>query len=103
MMLLLKTTSNKTDHITLKRAIGASLDLVNPLACDGMSMRRKRNKVPSAGALKSNDLLSHGKLPFWMTNGIMVCGQLRKNGASKTILVGRLQQGMIMKIISRGC
>jgi hypothetical protein len=64
MMLLLKSTSNKMDHITLKRAVRASLDLINPLACDGTSMRRKRNKVPSADALKSSDLLSHGKLPF---------------------------------------
>jgi len=59
-ILLLKTTSNKTSLITLERAIRASLDLINPLARDGTSMRRKRDKVPSASALKSSNLLSHG-------------------------------------------
>jgi hypothetical protein len=63
-MLLLKTTSNKTGLVTLERAIGASLDLIDPLACDRTSMRRERNKVPSARALESSDLLSHGMLPF---------------------------------------
>ena len=63
-------------------------------------MRRERNKVPSAGALKSSDLLSHGMLPFWMTKGIMVGGWLRKDGASKAILVGRSQRAMIVKIIT---
>jgi hypothetical protein len=63
-MLLLKTTSNKTGLVTLERAIEASLDLIDPLACDRMSMRRERNKVPSARALESSDLLSHGMLPF---------------------------------------
>jgi hypothetical protein len=101
-MLLLKTTSNKTSLITLERAIGASLDLINRLAHDGTSMRRKRNKVPSASMLKSSDLLSHDMLPFWMKNGVMVCGRLKKNGASKAILVGKLQRPTITKIITRG-
>ena len=55
-------------------------------------MRRERNKVPSAGALKSSDLLSHGMLPFWMTKGIMVGGWLRKDGASKAIPVDRVME-----------
>jgi hypothetical protein len=58
-MLLLKTTSNKTGLIMLERAIGASFDLINPLACDRTSMRRKRNKVLGASAFESNNLLSH--------------------------------------------
>jgi hypothetical protein len=61
---LLKTTCNKTGLITLERAIGASLNLINPLGRDGTSMRRKRNKVPSTSVLKSSDLLSHGMLLF---------------------------------------
>jgi hypothetical protein len=63
-MLLLKTMSNKTGLITLERAIRASFGLINPLACDRMSMRRKRNNVPSASALESSDLLNHSILPF---------------------------------------
>ena len=99
-MLLLKTMSNKTSLVTLERAIRASLDLIDPLARDRTSMRRERNKVPSVGVLKSSDLVSHGMLPFWMTKGIMVGGWLRKDGASKAILVGRSQRAMIVKIIT---
>jgi hypothetical protein len=101
-MLLIKTTSNKTGLITLERAIRASLNLINPLARDGTSMRREMNKIPSGIALKSSDLLHHGMLPLWITNGITVCGRLRKNGASKTIPVCRLQRPPITKITTRG-
>jgi hypothetical protein len=63
-------------------------------------MRRERNKVPSASALESSDLLSHGMLPFWMTKGIMVGGQLRKDSANKTIPIDRFQRATIAKIIT---
>jgi hypothetical protein len=63
-MLLLKTTSNKTGLVMLERTIRASFDFINPLARDRTSMRRKRNKVPSASMLESSDLLSHSILPF---------------------------------------
>jgi hypothetical protein len=99
-MLLLKTTSNKMGLVMLERAIGASLDLIDPLACDRTSMRRERNKVLSVSALESSDLCSHGMLPFWMTKGIMVGGRLRKDGASKTIPINRFQRATIVKIIT---
>jgi hypothetical protein len=99
-MLLLKTTSNKTGLVMLERAIRASLDLIDPLACDRTSIRSERSKVPTAGALESSDLLSHGLLPFWMTKGIMVGGRLRKDSASKTIPIDRFQRATIAKIIT---
>src|SRR6266542_3316882 len=63
-ILLLKPTCNKTRFIALNGAIRAGLDFVDPLARDGSSRRRKRNKIPSASALKSSNLLSHSELPL---------------------------------------
>jgi len=40
-VLLLKATSHKTSFVTLKRTIGASLDLIDPLACDGTNTGRR--------------------------------------------------------------
>ena len=40
-MLLLKTTSHKTSYVTLKRTIGASLNLIYPLTSDGTDSRRR--------------------------------------------------------------
>jgi len=37
-----------------------------------------------------------------MTNGIMVCGQLRKDSASKIISFDRLEEPTIVKNITRG-
>jgi hypothetical protein len=90
LVLLLKATGYKTSLIMLKRTIRASLNLINPLARDGMNMRRKRNKIPCA-TLKSNDLLGHRMLSLWMTNGITI-----------TIMVCRLERPTILKFITRG-
>lgn len=64
-MLLLKTTSNKTSFITLKRTITAGHDLVNPFT-GNMTDVRMGNKIPCAGTLK------HQKLPFWLKNSIKI-------------------------------
>jgi hypothetical protein len=58
-MLLLKTMSNKTSLITLKRTIRTCLDLINPFTINKMDMG---NKSPCAGTLKRNNLLRHRKL-----------------------------------------
>jgi hypothetical protein len=63
-LLLLEATSHKMRFLALKRSIRASLNLVDPLACDGTNTGRRRDKVPSAGALKRINLLGHGKLSF---------------------------------------
>jgi hypothetical protein len=76
-VLLLKTTGNKTRFIALYRAIRAGLDLIDPLARDRNS-RRVKDKIPSAGTLKSSNLLSHSKLPLRISNSIAICGRLRK-------------------------
>jgi hypothetical protein len=76
-ILLLKTMNNKMRFIALNRAIRAGFDLIDPLARDQNS-RRARDKIPSAGMLKSNDLLSHSKLPLGMSNNITIGGRLRK-------------------------
>jgi hypothetical protein len=58
-MLLLKAASDKTSLVALKRTIGASLDLVDPLAGDGTNRGRRSDNIPSASTLKSSNLLSH--------------------------------------------
>jgi hypothetical protein len=87
-LLLLEATSHKTRFVALKRSIGASLNLVDPLACDGTNTGRWRDKIPSASALKRSNLLGHGKLPFGMALSIPVRSRLEGN--RKTILTKRV-------------
>ena len=68
-LLLLKTTGHKTSFVALKRTIGASLNLVDPLAGDGTNTGRKGNQIPCARALKSSKLFGHRKLPFRLSHG----------------------------------
>jgi hypothetical protein len=76
-LLLLKTTSHKTRFVAIKRSITASLNLVDPLACDGMNTGRRRDKIPGAGVLKRRNLLGHGKLAFRMTHIIPIRSWLK--------------------------
>jgi hypothetical protein len=87
-LLLLEATSHKTRFVALKRSIRASLNLVDPLACDRTNTGRRRDKIPSASALKRSNLLSHGKLPFGMTLSIPIRSRLEGN--RKTILTRRV-------------
>jgi hypothetical protein len=87
-LLLLEATSQKTRFVALKRSIRAGLNLVDPLTCDGTNTRRRRDKIPSASALKHNNLLGHGKLPFGMTLSILI--RIRLKGNIKTILTRRV-------------
>ncbi|XP_051197203.1 uncharacterized protein [Lolium perenne] len=57
-MTRVKAASDKSSLVALKRTIGASLDLVDPLAGDGTNRGRSDN-IPSASTLKSSNLLSH--------------------------------------------
>lgn len=82
-MLLLKDTSHKTSFVVLKRTIGASLNLVEPLTSDRMNTWRKRNKILRVGALESSNLLGHYKLPFGMNNNITIRNRL-KNKSTNT-------------------
>src|SRR3954464_4385160 len=90
-MLLLKTTSHKTRFIALKRSIRAGLNLIDPLTRDRTNTGRRRNKIPGASALKRNNLLSHGQLPFRMTLSIPIRSRL--GGNRKTILTRRVTIG----------
>jgi hypothetical protein len=49
-LLLLEATNHKTRFIALKRSIGASLNLVDPITCDGTNTGRRRDKIPCASA-----------------------------------------------------
>jgi hypothetical protein len=75
-MLLLKATSYKTSFVALKCPIRTSLNLIDPLTRDRTNLRRKRNNLPSTGALKRSNLLSHGELPLRMDNSLTVSGRL---------------------------
>jgi hypothetical protein len=71
-LLLLKTTSNKTSLIALKRTIRASLNLIDPLTSDQTNTWGTGHKISCASPLKSSNLLSHHVLPFWMKNSITI-------------------------------
>jgi hypothetical protein len=83
-VLLLKTTSNKTSFIALKRIIRASLNLIDPLTSDRTNTWGIGHKIPHASLLKSSNLLSHRVLPFRTKNSIMIRSWLRKSSSSKS-------------------
>jgi hypothetical protein len=71
-MFLLKTTSNKTGLIPLKRTIRASLNLIYPLTSDRTHTWGTGHKIPRASPLKGSNLLSHRVLSFRMKNSIVI-------------------------------
>jgi hypothetical protein len=83
-VLLPKTTSNMIRFKVLNRTIRASIDLVDPLARDWNNRRRAWNNIPSVGMLKSNNLLSHSKLPLMISN-ISIGGRLRKTDSTEHV------------------
>jgi hypothetical protein len=83
-MLLLKTTSNKTSLISLKRTIRASLNLIYPLTSDRTNTWRTWHKFPRANPLKGSNLLSHHVLPFQMKNSIAIRSCLRQSSSSES-------------------
>jgi hypothetical protein len=87
-LLLLEATSHKTRFVTLKRSIRVSINLVDPLACDGINTGRRRDKISSASALKHSNLLGHGKLPFGMKLSIPIRSWLEDN--RNTVLTRRV-------------
>jgi hypothetical protein len=87
-LLLLKATSHKTSFETLKRTIGASLNLIDPLARDGTNTGRKGNQIPRASALKRSNLLGHRKLPFRLSHGIPIGSGL--SNSRETVPVRRI-------------
>jgi hypothetical protein len=82
-LLPLKTTSNKTSLIALKRTIRASLNLINPLTSDRMNTWGTGHKIPCVSPLKSSNLLSHRMLSFWIKNSIVIRSWLRKSSESR--------------------
>jgi hypothetical protein len=54
-LLLLKTTGNKTNIISLKRTIRASLNFIDPLTSDWMDMWGIGYKIPRSSLLKSSN------------------------------------------------
>jgi hypothetical protein len=83
-MLLLKTMSNETSLIALKRIIRASLNLIDPLTSDQMNTWRMGHKIPCVSPLKSSNLLSHRMLPFRMKNIIAIRSWLRKSNCCES-------------------
>jgi hypothetical protein len=71
-LFLLKTTSNKTSLIALKRTVGASLNLIDSLTSDRTNTWGTGHKIPRVSPLKSSNLLSHRVLSFRMKNSIAI-------------------------------
>jgi hypothetical protein len=83
-MLLLKTTSNKTGLIPLKRTIRASLNLIYLLTSDWTNMWGTGHKIPRVSPLKGSNLLSHRVLLFRMKNSIAIRSWLRQSSSSES-------------------
>jgi hypothetical protein len=63
-MFLLKTMSNKTSLISLKRTIRAGLNLIYPLTSDRTNTWGAGHKIPCVSPLKCSNLLRHRVLSF---------------------------------------
>jgi hypothetical protein len=83
-MLMLKTTSNKTSLISLKRNIRASLNLIYPLTSDRTNTWGTGHKISCVSLLKGNNLLIHHVLPFRMKNSIVIRSWLRQSSSSES-------------------
>jgi hypothetical protein len=83
-LLRLKTTSNKTSLIELKRTIRASLNLIDPLTSDRTNTWRIGHKIPRTSLLNSSNLLNHRMLPFRMKNSIVIRSWLRKSNSCES-------------------
>jgi hypothetical protein len=83
-LLLLKTTSNKTSLIALRRTIRASLNLIESLTSDRMNTWGACHKISCASPLKSSNLPSHHVLPFWLNNSITIRNWLRKSSGCES-------------------
>jgi hypothetical protein len=83
-MLLLKTTSNKTSIISLKRTIRAGLNLIYPVTSDRTNTWGTWHKIPRDSPLKGSNLLSHCVLPFRMKNSNAIRSWLRKSSSSES-------------------
>jgi hypothetical protein len=83
-LLLLKTISNETSLIALKRTIRASLNLIDPLVSDRTNTWGTGYKIPCASLLKSNNLLSHRMLSFRMKNSFTIRRWLKKSSGCES-------------------
>jgi hypothetical protein len=83
-LLLLKTTSNKTNLIAFKRTIRAGLNLIDPLTSDQTDTWGTGHKISCASLLRSSNLLSHHVLSFRMENSIVIRSWLRKSSDSES-------------------
>jgi hypothetical protein len=82
-VLLLKTTGNKASLIALKRIVRVSLNLIDTLTSDRMDTWGIGHKISHVSPLKSNNLINHCVLSFWMKNSIMIRSWLRKSSVYK--------------------
>jgi hypothetical protein len=83
-LLVLKTTSNETSLIALKRTIRVSLNLMDPLTSDWTNTWGTGHKILRASPLKSSNLLSHCMLPFRIKNSIAIRRWLRKSSGCES-------------------
>jgi hypothetical protein len=83
-LLLLKTMSNKTSLIVLKRTIRESLNLIDPLTSDRTNTWGTGHNIPRVSPFKSSNLLSHRVLPFWMKNSIAIRSWIRKSSGCES-------------------
>jgi hypothetical protein len=83
-MLLVKTMSNKTGLIPLKRTIRVSLNLIYPLTSDWTNTWGTGHKISRASPLKGSNILSHHVLPFRMKNSIAIRSWLRQSSSSES-------------------
>jgi hypothetical protein len=83
-MLMLKTTSNKTSLISLKRTIRVSLNLIYPLTNDQTNIWGTGHKISRASPLKGSNLLSHYVMSFRIKNNIAIRSWLRKSSSSES-------------------
>lgn len=77
--LLMKAINNKTGFKAFYGAIGFAFDSVNPFIGKNIKMWLKQHKSPSASALESCELLSHGLTPLWTFVSLCKTGRFNQS------------------------
>jgi hypothetical protein len=97
-LLLLKTTSNKTSLIALKRTVRVSLNLIVPITSDRTNTCGTGHKISRTSLLKGSNLLSHDVLPFRMKNSIAIRSWLKKSSGCER--QRRITVRWLMKVVT---
>jgi hypothetical protein len=101
-VLLLETLHHKMSLLILNRAIGASLDLVHPLAGDGSDIRRQRlEQDPKCQYALQKKFPQPCMLPLMVSGSLPIGRGLSQNSSSEAKAIGRTNGATVIESMAR--